>query len=271
LAFTGGPLLAARSGPRSDRQSQPFLSRIPAYAAELINSGDVGEPYGSCVVGCLVLLSDDATRWYSSALFWGIVAALIALAGLYATWRAIPPRRTLYFWRSGEVQLVRSDSEASVDLEIRRNGNTLRDPHVVQVTLASRGRADIGPGAFNGPIVLDVGVPILEVLASTSDAQHIPAPPSEVEGGTLRIRPSLLGRRHNLTYSFLVEGAPTHPMTLDNRPQDVNVRASDLNTTQKRILIAVGLGIAGLLNALMVAGFILLQIYVLFRLISVER
>jgi hypothetical protein len=170
------------------------------------------------------------TPWYDAPVFWGIPATVLALVSVYAAWRAIPPRRMLYDWRLDAVQLVRTDATAAVELEVRRNGEILRDPHVVQVKLASRGRADIGRDAFDGPVVLNVGVPILDVLNADSSAEHVPAPPVEIDGSTLRVGPSMLSKRHDLTYSLLIEGAPASKLTLDNRPRDVEVRDAALST-----------------------------------------
>lgn len=177
-----------------------------------------------------MLLADDPTPWYNAAWLWGTVAAVIALAALYVGWRAIPARPTiLYFWRSDDVQLVRVDrqaqAQAQIELEIRRNGAVLHDPHLVHVMLATKGRADIGPDAFNGPVVLDVGVPITGVLKLESDVEHVPAPLWDIDGSTLRVGPALLARRHGLTFSLLTDGPPTSQLTLSNRPRDVTVRA----------------------------------------------
>lgn len=173
-----------------------------------------------------VPLGDDVTPWYNTTLTWGVVAAVISLAALYVGWCAIPARpTTLYFWRRTEVQLVRGDSEVPVELEIRRNGAVVHDPHLVQVLLSTRGRADIGQDAFTGPIVLDIGAPIVDVLKCVSDAEHIPAPPWEIEGTTLHVGPALIARRHELTFSLLIDGPPT--MTSLGGGHDADVPAAN--------------------------------------------
>ncbi|MFC0436487.1 hypothetical protein [Kutzneria buriramensis] len=177
-----------------------------------------------------MLLTDDPTPWYDTTWLWGAVSAVIALAVLYVAWRAIPARpTTIYFWRFDAIQLVRSNSSMPVTLEIRRNHTVLRDPHLVQVLLATRGRADVGQDAFNGPIMLDIGAPIVDVLKFESDADHIPAPPWQAEGSTLHVGPALLARRHELTFSLLVDGPPISALTLTNRPRDVTVQAAQSN------------------------------------------
>ncbi|MEU5298636.1 hypothetical protein [Streptomyces umbrinus] len=114
-----------------------------------------------------------------------------------------------------------------VGLEVRRNGNALTDPHVLEIQLLNRGRRDITSSHFDAgqPIRLDVGLPIIELLTTTSEPTSLHPPTTVIDGTALKIGPSLLARRQTVTFAVLVEGHSTQP-GFQAALQDVSVKAS---------------------------------------------
>lgn len=94
------------------------------------------------------------------------------------------------------------------DVEVRRAGQLLTYPQIVNIHLVSRGRRDISRDAFDGsePLCLDVGVPIVECLQVKVSPSDRAEPLCKVDGSKLFVGPSLIGRRQTMVYSLLVDG-----------------------------------------------------------------
>ena len=89
-----------------------------------------------------------ADTWYSSGTFWaaaGTLAVLISgsIATFITIWLANPVRR-LECVMSAAPLLQGSAQEMPGGLRITWNGDELEDPHILEVSLISRGRRDIG-------------------------------------------------------------------------------------------------------------------------------
>ncbi|WP_126637979.1 hypothetical protein [Embleya hyalina] len=115
-------------------------------------------------------------------------------------------------------------------------------PHVVQVRVANTGRRDILRGAFDGnqPIGIDVGEPILAVLATSSPC------PSSTAGSELLIPPRLLKKDEALTFSLLVDGAAPRLVGCRAQLNDVEVHneADDARQAAVRLAVLTRVGVA---------------------------
>src|ERR1039458_175888 len=155
---------------------------------------------------------DVAGGWYTSGTFWAgagvVVAVLAAVAVVWVTLAAGFPRRRLYFGLLAAAPLLAAPAGMRGDLELRHRGTALADPRVVTVELVSRGRRDIPSQAYNDrqPLVLDVGARIVEVLQVTSEPGILPPPQVIPDGTSLKIGPSLIGRRQQITINILIDG-----------------------------------------------------------------
>ena len=111
------------------------------------------------------------------------------------------------------------------NLELRHRGTALADPHVLTVELISRGRKDIPNDAYNDrqPLEIDVGARIVEVLQVTSSPPNLPTPKISNEGTLLKVGPSLIGRRHDITINVLTDGGEPS-LTCRSPLVDVQVR-----------------------------------------------
>ncbi|HEV2638556.1 MAG TPA: hypothetical protein VGX23_25645 [Actinocrinis sp.] len=83
----------------------------------------------------------------------------------------------------------------------------LTQPYVLVVKVAARGRQDISKGDFeDGPLILDVGEFIRDVLEVSSKPTWGPTPKVVAEERTLHIGPALIRRRQTIFISVLIEG-----------------------------------------------------------------
>ena len=190
--------------------------------------------------------------WYTSGLFWAIVAVVVAVVAIplsvWAAFRSANPRRALYFTSIAQRLLPQG-----MDQHIRMFAGDveLAAPHLVQLQFASRGRRDIPSSSYDGPIEVDLGTKIIAVLGRSSDAvpKVVPAPPDAVKNSQyFQIGPSLLTKNHRLGYTLLVEGRPTP--TLRCSIADVAVHESPPPPTTsgaprfaQLLMIILGLGV----------------------------
>jgi hypothetical protein len=172
---------------------------------------------------------------YTSGAFWGVAAGVIVgLLGIAATvWvtlRAANPKRRLLYSMPVVTPLLNPRPNLP-DIEVRRAGNVLANPHVVSVQLTSRGRRDIAREAFDGekPLCLDVGVPIVECLKVTTSPPDRLEPSWNIDGSRLLIGPnvSLISRRQTIDVSLLVDGESPHLSPPKQSLIDVDIRPFD--------------------------------------------
>jgi hypothetical protein len=149
--------------------------------------------------------------WYASGTFWAIAGVVVAIifgtGAIVAAYRSQNPRRRLNVYVSSSTPLVHEKGKL-LALEVRSDGEVLKNPHLVTVVIVVRGRRDIRKDAFDGPIELMFGARIVGVLEANS-ATKVPGTPVPEFGNfrnALKIEPALLRRDHKLTFTVLVEG-----------------------------------------------------------------
>lgn len=156
-----------------------------------------------------------AGEWYTSGTFWaaGTVLATLAvgIATVIVTYMVGFPKRRLQYGMPVAAPMLTAPDGVRSDLELLHRGVPLTEPHVVELTLASRGRKDIPSDAYDGgtPIRIDVGARIIELLRTTSSPTELVRPRVAIDGTALEIGPSLLGRRQGVSFTVLVEGRPS--------------------------------------------------------------
>ena len=154
-----------------------------------------------------------ADAWYDRPA-WGfvgvVVAVLIGTIGIWAAFRAATPKMRLRYTLRHVMPLmtVRRAEPDDDSLVVMLDGAKLQDPYVTTVVLAADGRQDIPEDAFSKqrPLVLDLGVPVKDVLSVTYEPGDAPMPDVVAEGSTLEIGPDLLHRGSVLTVAVLVDG-----------------------------------------------------------------
>jgi hypothetical protein len=150
--------------------------------------------------------------FYTSGTFWAVaavaVAILIGVATMWVTWISPFPKRRLLYSMPAATSMLNRQSELTDELKVIYGAKQLESPYVVNIEIASRGRADIPRDAFDGgkPLCLDIGAPIVECLQVTTTPPDRPEPMCAIDGSKLLIGPSLIGRRQTTVFSLLVDG-----------------------------------------------------------------
>lgn len=137
-----------------------------------------------------------------------VVAVLAAVAGVWVTFSVGFPRHRLYYGLRAAAPLLTAPARMEGELQLLHRGKPLANPHVLTVELISRGRKDIPNDAYNGgqPLQLGVGSRIVEILQITSEPETLVAPQVTASEEFLRIGPSLIGKRHQITINLLTDG-----------------------------------------------------------------
>lgn len=142
--------------------------------------------------------------WYDSAV-WTFVGVLVAVvvgaAGLFLVYLARTPRCELTYGLWLSTPLLRLPSRPG--LQVLFNEQVLAAPHVLWIVLTNTGRRDIPSSAFDQgrPLVLDVGIAIVEVLGDLSNRPSVTA-----EHTTLSIEPTLIRQRQSISFTLLCDG-----------------------------------------------------------------
>jgi uncharacterized membrane protein len=192
---------------------------------------------------------DIAGAWYTSGTFWAgagvVVAVLAAVAAVWVTLSVGFPRRRLYYGVRAAAPLLTAPPGMRSDLKLLHGDTELTDPYVLTVELISRGRKDISNDSYNGgqPLQLDVGARIIKILQITSEPETLAAPEVAPSGTLLRIGPSLIGKRHQITINVLTDGGQPS-LTCRSPLVDVQVRQRIDDRTTLTWLLAV---VAGML------------------------
>jgi hypothetical protein len=137
------------------------------------------------------------------------VALAVGIAAAWATYVVGYPRQRLFYKLSLVAPLLTSPRGLPENLKLTYEGEALARPHIIEVTLISRGRRDIPRSAFDAdePIRLDVGVRILEMLRVVSEPETMTAPNIHFDETVLNVGPNLIGKRQKITFTLLADGA----------------------------------------------------------------
>jgi hypothetical protein len=202
---------------------------------------------------------DVAGVWYESGTFWAgagvVVAVLAAVAVVWVTLSFGFPRRRLYYGLRAAAPLLTAPPGMRSDLQLLHRKEPLADPYVLTVELISRGRKDIPNDAYNGgqPLLLDLGSRIVEILQITSEPGTL-VPPQVVPSETLlRIGPSLIGKRHQITINVLTDGGQPS-LTCRSPLIDVQVRQRIDDRTTLTWALAVVAGMMAIAVAAAIVG-----------------
>jgi hypothetical protein len=202
---------------------------------------------------------DVAGAWYISGTFWAgagvVVAVLAAVAGIWVTLSVGFPRRRLYYGLRAAAPLLTAPAGMRSDLQLLHRGTPLADPHVLTIELISRGRKDISNDAYNGgqPLQLDVGSRIIEILQTTSEPETLVTPQVATSETFLRIGPSLIGKRHQITINVLTDGGQPS-LTCRSPLVDVQIRQRIEDRTTLTWALAVVAGTMAIAVAAAIVG-----------------
>jgi hypothetical protein len=208
------------SGRRRHQQTAPEpdlsedLAQAPGHAlprsvVRLSALADLGSLQGRSGLNTYVSIAE---KWYASATFYAAtgvaVTLVIGVATVLVAYVVGFPKRRLLYAMPVLAPLLSAPADVQGDLELRRHGTVLTDPHLLEIRLVARGRKDIPSSAYDSgePIRFDVGARIVELLRSTSDPQSDPLPKYAFNGTTLTIGPSRIGKRQIIAFTLLTDG-----------------------------------------------------------------
>jgi hypothetical protein len=206
-----------------------------------------------------------ASQWYSSGTFWaaaGTIAVLVtgAAATVVALWLANPVRRLECVMSSAPL-LQGSAQEMSGSLQITWDGVELKDPHILEVNLISRGRRDISSEDFDQPLEFRVGAKILAVLRTASGPKSSTFRAVAFEDDLLKVGPGLIRRHQSIKFTLLAVGRDPMLSSSAAALRDVDVEVVSTDESHRRWSVKVKL--AGCLAATAVtAGLILIGLLI---------
>lgn len=187
----------------------------------------------------------------------GIVAIIVAVVTLWVMFyldRKRNPRREFMYDVSASP-LVSSEVRGLDKLTVAYDGVPLTQPYLVNMELASTGRADISSSSFDGqkPIIFELNVPIVGEIEHKGSSGTVSAQLKFKEGeSSIELPPTLLPAGFSLRASYLCDGKPTvePKIELTDIPLQEGVRST---TTQASLLTRYSLRFA-LTIAVTVAG-----------------
>ncbi|MEV6240261.1 hypothetical protein [Lentzea sp. NPDC051838] len=156
--------------------------------------------------------------FFSGGIGFNLVTLLVAVVGIsvtgigvyYARKAVFPPKRRLTYFVLPPVSLLSGDSGSTKDIEVRYQGEDLKDPYLVTISVENTGSHAVMSSQFDKsrPAVIDLGVPIKAVpkIVVTPGAgagfEH------SVSGAELRLGPDLLNPGQSVVVQLLTEGLP---------------------------------------------------------------
>jgi hypothetical protein len=141
----------------------------------------------------------------------GLAALLVAIATFILSYVLGVLRRRFIYGMAVSAPMV-NRSAARPDLHILWRDQEVTDPHVLEIELAYRGRADVKSSDFDKgrPFCLDVGVPIIDLLETVPHTAKDLLPKVEAVGTELKIGPDLLRKGQAMTFVVLADGPGDH-------------------------------------------------------------
>ncbi|MFF3351093.1 hypothetical protein ACFYWN_00395 [Streptomyces sp. NPDC002917] len=178
-------------------------------------------------------MNSMAGEWWENVNVWAIVvsavvALLVGWLGAWAAFRSANPKLRLNWWLRVNSPLI-PPSYATSSITVNAAGVQLAEPRIVEFELTNAGRKDITSAMFhnNETIVIDLGVPIITLLASESRPDGAPpslafppAKPSQFE-----IEPSHIARGQSVAFRLLADG-PEAKARITRKPL-VDVRVEE--------------------------------------------
>jgi hypothetical protein len=140
-----------------------------------------------------------------------LASLFVAIATLILNYVLFVLRRRFIYGMTVSAPLV-NRSTARPDLHILWRDQEVADPHVLEIELAYRGRADVESSDFDKgrPFSLDVGVPIIQLLDTVPHPDKEPLPRVEAVGTELKIGPDLFRKGQAMTFVVLADGPGDH-------------------------------------------------------------
>ncbi|WUH89850.1 hypothetical protein OG900_06760 [Streptomyces sp. NBC_00433] len=141
--------------------------------------------------------------------FWALILALLAIPISVWAARRFSERDTYLYYDLTETTQLLTPNARLASLTMHHGDAPLNDPYITLLTLAVKSRRDIGKERFSqGPLVIDVGAPIVKDIDTRYSAGIELIPALEYDGTRIHLGPSLIHNDASLTIRLLLEGGP---------------------------------------------------------------
>ena len=209
-----------------------------------------------------------ADLWYSSGTFWAAAGVIAVLGtGVAATivsfWLANPIRR-LDCLMSAAPLLKGAALEMPGNLHITWDGVELKDPHILELTLTSRGRRDISKDDFEQPLEFRVGAEIKAILRAASGPDSETFRAVTFKDDTLSIGPGLIHRRQSVKFTLLAVGPEPKLSSAAIALRDVKVELLSADSAEpsprhwsRRTKVAATVAVTACAAGLVLAGLLI--------------
>ncbi len=190
-----------------------------------------------------------ASQFYSSGTFWAasgtITAVAIGITSILVIWLQGNPIRSLRYGMSTAPLLQEAAQSMPAKLQVTYDGKPVKEPHILEVTLSSRGRQDIAGGDFDSqPLDFKVGAQVLALLRTTCSPGTGTFNAVRFADDTLKVGPGNIGRRQTIKFTLLADGP--RPELSSPATSLRNVRFEKLSVEPmghrrtSRVLVAIG-------------------------------
>jgi hypothetical protein len=192
----------------------------------------------------VIVLAVKVPWWQSPNVgIFGVAVSLLAIVISLWLWRLIAPRRVLYCWLSSTTALTSTHSARVPDLQVILGGDVVGAPYIVHLRMFNVSRLDIRSSDFDDarPFVIDLGVPVLQLLATSENIDHELLSAS---GNEVVLEPMLIRSRNLVGVDLLTDGSPR--LCVNSSLADVQVRRRDPISGASDLLLSriVPLGVA---------------------------
>ncbi|MGO2747364.1 hypothetical protein [Microbacterium sp.] len=161
----------------------------------------------------------------------GLVGIIVASVISVWTYRKMNPKRQLRY-RADVTPLLTAHGGAHGRLTVALDGRPVTNPQVVELSLWSSGRADIGSQLFDAgkPLTFDLGALILDSSPASDleSARLVVGLPN-----TIRLYPALLHRKFQSSIRVVVDGTPN--VTVNRVLPDIDVIQHGASETERAI------------------------------------
>lgn len=185
----------------------------------------------------------SAGPFYTSSMFWTVAGPIIGIISIVATvWvtiRVAFPKRQLLYSIPIVTPMLNAAADMPTDIEVRRGDQVFKSPRLVYFRLSSKGRRDIPRSAFDDgqPIRFDIGTPIVECLKVETWPRDRVDPSMSIDGSTLLIHPSLMGKRQTTVFTLLVDGPEPSLGMPEQTLIDVELKHGTPDSPQANLLL----------------------------------
>jgi hypothetical protein len=151
-----------------------------------------------------------------------VLAMTVAFMAILAFWRPAPfTRLRMVYKLEASAPLIHEAVSPDPKLMINYETESVREPHIMHISLSNTGKRDIPSYAFDQqmPLRIDLGAKIVAILNSTPQPDTAPELKACKCGTELAIGPSLIPSHVRLDFLLLVDGRGnglTHKSPLEN-------------------------------------------------------